>query len=826
MKYLLPFLLIFPFSFSAIGQITGEVTNTMGEPLPYVNIYLEGGVSGTTTNEKGHYEMEISRSGNYTVVFQFLGYKTAKKKISVSSFPFVLNTELTEESTALDEVVLNPDENPALRIIRNAIENRTFHKEKIQAYTADFYSRGLWRIENAPEKILGQEVGDLGGGLDSTRSGIIYLSETISEITFQAPDDFKEKIIASKISGNDGGFSLNNARDFNISFYNNSISLNSELVSPIADYALNYYNYKLEGIFYDERGIRINKIQVIPKRPTDRVFHGYIYIMDNSWQIYGTELSTTGEAMQVPPIKELLFKQNFNFSEEVNLWVPISQVVEFEFGMVGIEGSGRFIAVYTNYDFTPELKKNSFGNEILSFAPDANEQDSLFWKNFRPVPLTPEERKDYIKKDSIQEYRSSAKYLDSIDRVQNEFNLLNLLTGYRYSNSFEKWSLDFSSPIFNTYINTVQGYNTALKISFRQDLGETYGEYWRIFTTMGYGFSEERYRISGGFQKQFNNVSKPVLTISGGSSTRQINDLEPISEAINSVTTNYFERNYLKLYELLFLKTAYQQELFNGFHAATSLSIEERSPLYNHWNSGWVNRDGIKYTSNNPLEPYNYDSAPFEEHRIFKFDLSASIRFDQKYLSYPDGKYNLPNPKYPMLLLFYEKGFGADITDYNFDHFRAGLLQKFSIQNKGEFIYSLSGGTFFNDETVSYLDLRHFDGNQTSIASSSSYVGRFNLLPYYALSTSGNYAEAHIEHDFEGYILGKVPLLNRLNFNLVVGAHRLMTEDTAPYSEYSVGLNNLGFGNFRFLRLDYIISDFNGNYEGGFIFGLKFLNML
>ena len=813
-------------SFSGLAQITGKVTNKEAEPLAYVNIYLEGSFSGTTTNENGIYELDVSKPGDYSVVFQFLGYKTEKRTISVSSLPYTLNAVLTEESTTLDEVVVNSGDNPANRIMRNAIEKRDFHKGKIQEYTADFYSRGLWRIKNAPEKILGQEIGDLGGGLDSTRSGVIYLSETISEITYKAPDNFKEKIIASKVSGDDNGFSLNSAQEATISFYNNTISLNTELISPLANYAFNYYNFKLEGVFYNDRGNLINKIQVTPKRPKDKVFDGFVYITEDTWQLYGIELKTTGEAIQVPPIEELVFRQNFNFSEEEQLWVPISQTIDFAFNIFGIKGDGRFTAAYTNYNFSPQLDKKTFTNEIVSFAPEANKKDSIFWRNFRPVPLTQEEQNDYIRKDSLQELRNSKPYLDSLDNAYNKFSLGNLITGYTYSNSYEKWSLSIGSPVFNTNINTVQGYNSSLKASFRQNTDENYGTYWRIFSKMNYGLAEDKFRISGGFQQKFNNISDPVLTVSGGSTVEQLNSREPISTTINNITTAFFERNYLKLYELDFAEIAYQQEIFNGLSAKSTISYENRSPLFNHRDKPFlINWDDREFTSNNPLQPENENSAPFSEHEIFKFSLAATIKFGQKYISYPDEKYNVPNEKYPSLTIAYDKGFGSDISAYNFDHLRAGLRQEITIGNKGELGYSLTGGTFFNDEDVSYVDYRHFNGNQTRIGTSSNYLGRFNLLPYYALSTGKNYAEAHVEHDFQGWILGKIPLINRLNYNLVLGAHALTTEGRQPYSEYSVGLDNLGFGKFRFLRLDYVVSEYEGIREGAFIFGLKFLNI-
>ena len=821
LKLLFLLLLISQFTFA---QVTGVVQDTNNTPLPYVNIYTEDGKNGTTTNEEGNFELRLSQPGEYELVFQFLGYETSKKKVNIDKFPFKLNVTLKEETTNLTEVTVNSKDNPANRIIRNAIASRKLNLAKVEQYTANYYSRGLWRIKNAPEKILGQDIGDLGGGLDSTRSGIIYLSETISEITFRSPDDFKEKIIASKVSGNDNGFSLNSAEESDFSFYNNTININAEIVSPIADYAFNYYNYKLESVFYDSDGHLINKIEVLPKRPKDRVFSGFIYIVEDSWQLFGTELITTGQAIQVAPIEQLTFTQNFKYSEENKFWIKISQAVDFSFSMFGIGGDGRFTAVYSNYNFEPQLDKRTFTKEVLSFAEEANKKDSLYWKKIRPVPLTTEELTDYVKKDSIQILKNSKTYLDSVDTEQNKFSATDVLFGYSYGNSYKKQRFSISSPLFGTHYNTVQGFNTSVDVSYRKNLDDNFGNFWRIYSKMNYGFSDNRFRIKAGFQKKFNNISKPILNIEAGVETAQINPTQPISERINDITSLFFERNYLKLYEKQFAEVSYQQEIFNGFRLFSDVSYQQRNALFNTSDNSWVNREDISYTSNNPLLPNNFGSAPFEDHHIFKLNISGRIDFAQKYLSYPDNKVNITSNKFPTLWLTYEKGFGSDISEYNFDQVRVALMQTVKLGNKGNFGYTLKGGAFLNDNEISFLDYQHFNGNQTRIGS-GSYLNKFNLLPYYELSTKNNYLEMHAEQDFQGWILGKLPLINKLNYNLILGAHALSIENNKPYTEFSVGIDNLGFGKYRLLRLDYVVSNYQGKQEGAFIFGLKFLGV-
>ena len=798
------------------AQVVGEITDTKGEKLPYVNIYLENSFTGTTSNQEGNYELEISKPGDYTIVYQFLGYKTQKKQVNIQSFPYTINVSLAEESTSLEEVVINSDENPADRVIRKAIANRKKNLAKVEAYTADFYSRGIWKIENAPEKILGQEVGDLGGGLDSTRSGIVYLSETKSKIKFKAPDDFHEKIIASKVSGDDNGFSLNSAQDADFTFYNNTIELNAELVSPIADYAFNYYDYKLEGIFYDDLGNLVNKIKVIPKRPKDRVFSGTIYILEDSWEIYGIELTTTGESTQITPIETLVFKQNFTYSEKDELWVKLSQTVEFTWKIFGIGGNGRFSAVYSDYDFNPQFTREDFSNEILSFAENANEKDSMYWEKIRPIPLTTEEVDDYIRKDSIQERKNSKVYKDSVDQVRNKFKITDPLFGYSYRNSFKQYSWNISGPIEGIRYNTVQGWNTTINANFTK-WGDDYNKYWGLNASANYGLADDRLRVKGGFIKKFNNKSKPYFTLNGGIEAKQINDTEPISTLVSSVASILFDKNYLKIYDRTFIEARYSEEIFNGFRLYANASFERRSALFD---DPEIIEDEDEFTANNPLAPNDFDSAPFEDHNIAKIGITGRINFDQKYYNYPDGKYNVTNSDYPTLYFSYEKGFAATVDDYNFDHFKMMANQRVSLQNKGDFEYSLKGGKFLNGENISLVDHQHFNGNLTHVKLDPS-INQFNLLPYYGYSANDTYGELHAEHNFKGYLLGKIPLLRSLNFNTVIGVNSLWTTGNKPYSEYSVGISNIGFGKYRILRVDYVKAYQGGWQDSGVMFGLS-----
>ena len=456
------FLLFLFVSTTFFAQVKGKITDVNKNPLPFVGVFLNKTITGTTSNDNGDYVLSLKKKGKYIIVFQFLGFKTVKKEVNITSFPFELNVILEEESVQLSGISISTKDNPANEIIRNVIANKDKNTDKFAQYTASFYSRGLYRIKDAPEKFLGQTMGDFGGGLDSTRSGIIYLSETVSDIKFQKkPKKFKENIIASKVSGRDNGISFNRAEDANINFYDNSVEFGNDLVSPISSNAFSYYKFKLEGTFYDENKKLINKIKLIPKRKNGRVFNGSLYIVEDDWALYGADVSVTGAQVNIPVVDVLKLKQNYSYSEENDAWVLVNQSIDFKVNAFGFKFDGRFSAAFSNYNFTPKFTEATFTNEVLTFAKQATEKDSSYWSSLRPVPLTKEEVNDYVVKDSIKVVRKSKKYLDSVNKKQNKLSLLSPITGYTYRNSYEKWSLSYNGLLSDLGFNTVQGLNAV-----------------------------------------------------------------------------------------------------------------------------------------------------------------------------------------------------------------------------------------------------------------------------------------------------------------------------------------------------------------------------
>ncbi|WP_299015405.1 DUF5686 and carboxypeptidase regulatory-like domain-containing protein [uncultured Polaribacter sp.] len=803
-----------------IAQVKGKITDTKNEPLPFVSVYLDKSVTGTTSNDNGAYVLKLNKLGKHTVVFQFLGFKTLKKEINITAFPFELNVTLEEESVSLNTITVSTKENPANAIIRKVLENKEKNTDKFANYTARFYSRGLTRIKDAPEKFFGQSTGDLGGGLDSTRSGIIYLSETFSNISFQKkPQNFKEKIIASKVSGEDNGISFNRAEDSNINLYNNSIAVFNDLVSPISSNAFGYYKYNLEGTFYDKNKRLINKIKLIPKRKNDRVFTGFIYIVEEDWALYGCDLTTNGSQVNIPIVNELKLKQGYNYAEEIDAWVLISQTIDFDISLFGFKPTGKFSYAYSDYNFKPNFTKKTFTNEVLSFAQNATKKDTVFWNKLRPVPLTEEEVADYRLKDSIKVIRKSKKYLDSIDAKNNKFGIFDPFTGYTYKNSYKNKSFSYSGPLSRTGYNTVQGINTSLGFSYFNEINEQ-GKWWNVGVDFDYGFSEKKLRPTFYFVKKWDNFSRPRLTLYGGVTTEQFNGREPILKLNNTITSFFYGDNYMKIYEKSFASVRYSEQVRNGIYFSGSLEYAKRTPLFNTTDYSLARGENKNFTSNNPLDPTDFTIGAFTEHTIATLNLQATFVIGQKYLTYPDRKVNDGGSKYPTMSLNYIKRFGAENNNLNSDLFIANIRQNLEAGNYGSFQYHMRAGAFLKQKDIAFMDKLQVNGNQL-LFPIDRQLNSFNLLEYYRFYTNDRYAEMHVEHNFKGSVLGKIPLLNKLNFHLIVGGKGLLMADNNPYTEYSVGLANLGFGKWRFLRMEFVNARYGAVKEMGFVFRLN-----
>ena len=164
-------------------------------------------------------------------------------------------------------------------------------------------------------------------------------------------------------------------------------------ISPIADNAFDFYDYKLNGTFYDN-GLMINHILVIPKRAYEPTFSGYINIVEDSWRIYSVELTILKE-QQMQLLDTLKIDQQY--IPVGNTWMVKQQVIYPSMSLFGFSGYGDFVQVYSNYNLNPHFDKKFFDNVIIKYPDSSNKKPAQYWDTIRPVPLHPIEAEDYRK---------------------------------------------------------------------------------------------------------------------------------------------------------------------------------------------------------------------------------------------------------------------------------------------------------------------------------------------------------------------------------------------------------------------------------------------
>jgi hypothetical protein len=530
-----------------------------------------------------------------------------------------------------------------------------------------------------------------------------------------------------------------------------------------------------------------------------------------------------GKRIQLPALNTLTLSQRFSYNKTDRRWTKNTQKLTFEAGMMQINITGGFTYVYSNYNFTPQPIQKTNKREVLRFELNANKKDVTYWNASRPVPLTAEESTDYIKKELLQTKKKSKTYLDSIDRISNKLGFFDLITGYTYKNSYLKKEIAFDGFVKGVQFNTVQGWNLSTGFSYRKRSAED-RTYYSFGTSFNYGIDDQQFRGVLFYNQKLSNQTQAKWGFSGGSELAQFNSNNPISGLVNSVSTLFFKDNYAKYYARNFIELQYGQEVVNGISLTAKVDFSERKPEFNHADYVVFNK-AIPYTSNNPLDPTNYTTAAIERHQLGKLILQAKFRFKQEYWSRPDGKFNLPNSNYPELGLQWEQGVAGSNKKYHYSLLSSSIDYGLALRNKGFLSLHAEAGQFTQAQTIAFVDYKHFNGNQTRFGNEEQYLNRFNLLPYYSSSTNDAFLQIHAEHDDQGYLMNKLPLLNKLQSTLVLGYHNLSLPDRLPYHELSVGLNNLGFGKVKFFRIDYVRSYQNGFVGDGVIFGIKILNL-
>jgi hypothetical protein len=802
-KYLLfTFITLSVFCFKVSAQqfeLSGQITDQNHAPVSFVAVYIKNSTYGTTANENGNYLFKL-KPGVYEVIYRFVGYKEKVEKLTIANHNEQLDVQLNQDMFVLTagKIKKRDVSDPANDIMQQVINKREYYLNEVKSYACVEYIKGVKTILKSPKTLLAKEMAKILK-LDTSGRGISYQSESLSTFSFEQPHRVKEVFIASKVSGSSPPFGYNKASDLQLNFYKNLFTIEGisshGFVSPVASNAFNYYTYKLLGTAVLD-GKKIDKIQVIPKHVKALAFTGSIYILEDDWRIYSVDLMLTKKENNLNFVDTLKVSQQY-IPLENNTWQPLSFQYKYAGSAQGFKFSGYYLGIINNYKTDTTFQKSYFTGEILHVDTEANKRSPSFWANYRPLPLTDAEARNYQTKDSIESLKGYTSYLDSIHYAANKFKIFPYAVhGYLATSKTGRDSLYLNPLLQTVYYNTVEGYGIYLKARYSKTFEDNSS--YSIIPVLRYGFANKLFSANLHTDYTYDQAHAGKFFVDFGTDLLDLSNMGTHSLYFNTLSTLLSEQNFVKYYRSQFGDLGYQLEIANGILWSANVSYANRTQLYNTSYNHIFTYSDRNYTSNNPLAPVNAQaddrSFLFPENKAFIFNTSFRFTFDQQYITRPAGKVYLPS-NYPVVTLNYRKGINGILgSAIDYDFVSLDITQdRVSMGLFGHSAFKIKVGGFLNRQTVYFMDYNHFLGNQGT-TSDPTYVGSFHFLPFYTYSTEDPFLEVHYQHNFAGALFDNIPFLKKLKLEEIVGANYLSEKRNPNYSEFYFGIKRLIYG--------------------------------
>jgi len=93
-------------SVAAQTRISGRLTDTKKQPLPFASVSIENTIDGTTTDSLGRFSFRTRERGKHVLVGSYIGYETKKDTILITESNLIHNMVIKEKPLTIREVVV------------------------------------------------------------------------------------------------------------------------------------------------------------------------------------------------------------------------------------------------------------------------------------------------------------------------------------------------------------------------------------------------------------------------------------------------------------------------------------------------------------------------------------------------------------------------------------------------------------------------------------------------------------------------------------------------------------------------------------------------
>jgi len=785
----LSLLLLILFSSLANAQTTkirGKVTDiSTGETLPYVNVTIPGTTTGTITDLNGEYYLETRDRGD-SLTASYVGYKSQTKHIKLNIYQEI-NFELKSSNTMLEAIVVRPGENPALPILRKVIANKPKNDpEHLSNYQYESYNKVEIDLNNVDDDMKNKRIFkqfqfifnyvDTSAVTGKTFLPI-FITETLSDYYYsRSPRTEKEIIKATKISGvnNESVAQFTGKMYQTINVYDNYINIFDQgFVSPIADLALLYYRYYLiDSAFIGNHWCY--QLSFKPRRKQEPTFTGDIWVSDTTFAVVKSNLRMEKTA-NVNFVKDMVMTSEYTRLGDT-LWFPKKTSLFVDFNITERKTTGFFGRKTTTF-YNVKIDQpipDTIANmaERVKVNEGALKQDESFWKDARPVNLTPKEASIYQMVDSVQK----------VPIYKTFFDIVNMIVNYYYVVGYFE-----IGPYYSIYsFNEIEG--NRFRISGRTS--NKFSTKYLISGFVAYGDKDNRYKYGGDVLYMIKKNPRNTLDIGYKSDIEQLGQ-SPYALTEDNIVTSFLRRN--PNYKLTLVKefsATYQKEWFNGFSNTIKFTQRRLYPT--------------------PYIPFVYSNGSGTLSMLSTTEIKLNTLWDkgERFVQGQFERVSLGSDK-PIVNFDLTVGL-KDVFGSQYEYYktRLNVYYKVNINPFGYTRIILDGGKIFG--TVPYPLLHLHEGNETYAF--DRYA--FNMMNYYEFA-SDQYVSLFIEHHFQGFFLNRIPIFRKLKWREVISGKGLigslnkknlsvmdfplgLTNVSKPYVELGAGIENI----FKVIRID------------------------
>ena len=729
-----------------IGEIVNETT---GEPIPNVNIHFRGTKIGTTSDEFGNYVLRVDMSAKAQLVFSAVGYFTQRFDIEPGAMAG-LQVAMREKAATLTEIVVAPNENPALELLRQVREHRpdndrTLHPElsaTLQREQTLYVShigkrqlrRALWR--SLQDGLFQQE--------DSTYILPLY-RETQSFRTsgMQMTPANDQRTQALILSSTDYSSLLGG--EGNLNFYANSVSLMGHaFLSPLAAGGNLYYRYYLEG----------DTIHFRTRNPFYATFNGQMLIDTTTFALRAISAYVPAE-VAVNYVNTLHISQTLapdgSIADE-----HISALLDFA---VKIDKAGT---VFPTLLLTTNLNNPNTPNIPIN-------PNSINAPNTLITPIAPDSA--FAALDSLPLFRA-AKWIATI-----------ATTGYIPTGT----PVDIGHIEEILQVNKHEGVHVGLPFRTNEKLSKVVS----LEASIGYGFRDRSPKGMGRISVNLPTPRRHIMQLEYNDRYvwSEVDDFDRLLRE-NSMGWGNFDF------------TAYAFEALHRDSLCVNTALRQRQIQY-HWFADW----GESLSSRTSLETHTYIragwalNAPYTLHitpyAYQSLSLIARLSWgERKYDGYFLRRYAYSS-KYPVLYLGLETGHWSansqELTanSHLYAHLRVLLTQHAQLGMGGTLTYAFQAGSIFGKVPPTLL----WQANGNQGYAYDPY--RFTLLHGQQL-LADKYVALQTEWNGMGILFNLIPGIRWLHLRELVEAkivygynHQSPITNHQFYSEIGLGIGNI-----------------------------------